>query len=69
MHAFFLFKEDQLSLQVVLEAVPIPLIGHPQEVECIATDGNIVISSCLSGEIRSWDAYTGEQIDIIHRTK
>lgn len=56
-------------LQVVLEAVPIPLIGHPQEVECIATDGNIVISSCLSGEIRSWDAYTGEQIDIIHRTK
>ncbi|XP_026679311.1 LOW QUALITY PROTEIN: sterol regulatory element-binding protein cleavage-activating protein [Diaphorina citri] len=54
---------------VVLEAVPIPLIGHPQEVECIATDGNIVISSCLSGEIRSWDAYTGEQIDIIHRTK
>ncbi|KAI5700000.1 hypothetical protein M8J76_009773 [Diaphorina citri] len=57
------------GLQVVLEAVPIPLIGHPQEVECIATDGNIVISSCLSGEIRSWDAYTGEQIDIIHRTK
>uniref|UniRef100_A0A8D8Y4M7 Sterol regulatory element-binding protein cleavage-activating protein n=1 Tax=Cacopsylla melanoneura TaxID=428564 RepID=A0A8D8Y4M7_9HEMI len=57
------------GLQVVLEAVPIPLIGHPQEVECIATDGNIVISSCLSGEIRSWNAYTGEQIDIIHRTK
>ena len=53
--------------QLVLEAVPLVLEGHVQEVECIATDGNTVASSCLAGHIRVWDALSGEQLAHIDR--
>ncbi|OXU21849.1 hypothetical protein TSAR_009631 [Trichomalopsis sarcophagae] len=55
------------ATQLVLEAVPLVLEGHVQEVECIATDGNTVASSCLAGHIRIWDSLSGEQLAHIDR--
>ncbi|XP_014205675.1 sterol regulatory element-binding protein cleavage-activating protein [Copidosoma floridanum] len=55
------------ATQVVLEALPLVLEGHVQEIECIATDGNTVASSCLAGHIRIWDSASGEQLAHIDR--
>ncbi|KAJ4442079.1 hypothetical protein ANN_11945 [Periplaneta americana] len=55
------------STQVVMEAVPLLLEGHPQEVECLATDGSMVVSSCLGGELRVWDSLSGEALAVIDR--
>lgn len=38
------------TTQLVLEAVPMVLEGHVQDVECIVTDGNTIASSCLAGK-------------------
>jgi len=51
----------------VLEAVPLVLEGHTQEVECIATDGNTIASTCLAGHIRIWDSTSSEQLAHIDR--
>jgi len=50
-----------------LEAVPIEFKGHTQTVECIATYGNIIVSTCLGGCINVWNALTGELISTIDR--
>ena len=60
-------KAHDSATQLVLEAVPMVLEGHVQEVECIATDGNTVSSSCLAGHIRVWDAISGEQLAHVDR--
>ncbi|KAK2584484.1 hypothetical protein KPH14_006859 [Odynerus spinipes] len=60
-------KTQDSATQLVLEAVPLVLEGHTQEVECIATDGNTVASTCLAGHIRVWDSISGEQIAHIDR--
>ena len=60
-------KASDSVTQLVLEAVPMVLEGHVQEVECIATDGNTVASSCLSGHIRVWDIISGEQLAHVDR--
>ncbi|KAJ8666955.1 hypothetical protein QAD02_008617 [Eretmocerus hayati] len=57
------------ATQLVLEALPLVLEGHMQEVECIATDGNTVASSCLAGHIRVWDPLSGEQLAHIDRNQ
>jgi WD40 repeat protein len=57
------------TTQLVLEAVPLVLEGHMQEVECITTDGNTVASSCLMGHIRVWDSLSGEQLAHIDRKR
>ncbi|GAB6026796.1 hypothetical protein CHUAL_013289 [Chamberlinius hualienensis] len=51
--------------QMVVEAMPIVLDGHPQEIECVATHENLVVSSCLAGEIRVWDSTSGECLTVI----
>lgn len=43
------------------------LDGHFQEVECVVTDGSSVVSSCLGGQLKVWDAVTGEQLSSIDR--
>lgn len=48
--------------QMVRESVPIELEGHRHQVECLACDGNMIISLCLAGSISVWDSYTGEQV-------
>lgn len=60
-------KTHDSATQLVLEAVPLVLEGHSQEVECIATDSNTVASTCLAGHIRIWDSTSGEQLAHIDR--
>lgn len=43
------------------------LEGHPQEVECIASDGSIVASTCLAGQLVTWDAVSGETLSSVDR--
>ncbi|PNF43351.1 hypothetical protein B7P43_G14464 [Cryptotermes secundus] len=50
-----------------MEAVPLVLDGHPQEVECLATDGCVVVSSCLGGQLRVWDSVSGEALAVVNR--
>lgn len=57
------------STEVVLEAVPLILAGHHQQIECLCTDGNCVVSSCLAGELRVWDAMTGDPVTTIYRNQ
>lgn len=60
-------KAHDSATQLVLEALPLVLEGHTQEVECIATDSNTIASTCLAGHIRVWDATSGEQLVHIDR--
>lgn len=60
-------KTHDSVTQLVLEAVPLVLEGHSQEVECIATDSNTIASTCLAGHIRIWDSTSGEQLAHIDR--
>ncbi|XP_076397627.1 SREBP cleavage activating protein isoform X2 [Megachile rotundata] len=60
-------KAHDSATQLVLEALPLVLEGHTQEVECLATDSNTIASTCLAGHIRVWDATSGEQLVHIDR--
>uniref|UniRef100_A0A1B6CPD3 Sterol regulatory element-binding protein cleavage-activating protein n=1 Tax=Clastoptera arizonana TaxID=38151 RepID=A0A1B6CPD3_9HEMI len=63
-------KENKdTSTEVVLEAVPLVLRGHQQQVECLSTDGSSVVSSCLGGELRVWDVATGDPVATIDRKR
>ena len=62
-------KSQDSSTQLVLETLPLVLEGHTQEVECIATDGSTIASTCLAGHIRVWDSITGEVVAHIDRKK
>ncbi|XP_060850773.1 sterol regulatory element-binding protein cleavage-activating protein isoform X2 [Rhopalosiphum padi] len=62
------YIQHDSGIQVILEAVPIEFKGHTQSVECIATYGNIIVSTCLAGCINVWNALTGELISTIDRS-
>ena len=52
--------------QIVAESMPLVLDGHRSPVECVATDGDVVSSVCLAGQLHIWDIQTGDptaQID------
>ncbi|XP_048754317.2 sterol regulatory element-binding protein cleavage-activating protein-like [Ostrea edulis] len=51
----------------IKESVPKVLKGHLQEIECVATDGQYIISACLGGQLRVWDSITGDCVTVIHR--
>ncbi|XP_070211949.1 sterol regulatory element-binding protein cleavage-activating protein-like isoform X2 [Littorina saxatilis] len=51
----------------IKESVPILLRGHSQEVECVAVDGQFVVSCCYGGQLRMWDSNTGECISTMQR--
>ncbi|XP_073951659.1 SREBP cleavage activating protein [Choristoneura fumiferana] len=57
----------QPAVQLVMEAVPLVVAGHSQEVECLVTDGEQVVSSCLQGHIKVWDSQNGEIVTNIDR--
>ncbi|KAL1513489.1 hypothetical protein ABEB36_002893 [Hypothenemus hampei] len=59
--------EEPIDEQVMLEAVPVVLDGHAQEVECIATDGAHLASICLGGLLKIWDNSTGDVVAILDR--
>ncbi|XP_063231759.1 sterol regulatory element-binding protein cleavage-activating protein [Bacillus rossius redtenbacheri] len=54
---------------VILEAVPLVLDGHGQQVECLASDAYILVSSCLAGQLCVWDSHTGEALATIDRKR
>lgn len=59
---------DEAEVPLLLEAVPVVLSGHREEVECLATDGFNVVSSGLgSGVIKIWDTITGQMLSTIDR--
>lgn len=62
-------NEESGDVPVLLEVLPVVLEGHAQEIECLATDGSTVASSCLSGHLKVWDVNTGEQLAFIDRSR
>lgn len=57
------------TLQIIGDALPLVLAGHPHDVECMCTDGVLLVSSCLAGIIRVWDPSTGECVASINRRR
>lgn len=55
--------------QRILEGVPIQVRGHTHRIECMVTDGAVVASSCLEGQVKLWDTANGELIATIDRNK
>ncbi|XP_048579734.1 sterol regulatory element-binding protein cleavage-activating protein isoform X2 [Nematostella vectensis] len=49
------------------EAVPMRLIGHPQNVEHVICTLSGIVSICLSGEIRVWDRSSGDCLRVVNR--
>lgn len=62
-------NDESGEAPVLLEVLPVVLDGHTQEIECLATDGFTVASSCLSGHLKLWDVNTGEQLGFIDRCR
>ncbi|XP_016931130.1 sterol regulatory element-binding protein cleavage-activating protein isoform X1 [Drosophila suzukii] len=52
----------------ILEGVPTQIAGHKHRIECLVSDGAYIISCCLKGQIRVWDARSGEQLTSIARS-
>lgn len=53
---------------VLQNSVPISIRGHHQSpIECLASDGSLVASSCLEGRINVWDVTSGIRISSIGR--
>ncbi|XP_039502417.1 sterol regulatory element-binding protein cleavage-activating protein [Drosophila santomea] len=52
----------------ILEGVPTQIAGHKHRIECLISDGASIISCCLKGQIRVWDARSGEQLTSISRS-
>lgn len=46
----------------MFEAVPLVLDGHSQDVECIGSDGNVIASVSLAGDLKVWDVVNGENL-------
>ncbi|KAJ8415653.1 hypothetical protein AAFF_G00402100 [Aldrovandia affinis] len=49
----------------VSEISPLLLRGHSMDIECLASDGMLLVSCCLAGQIRVWDAQTGDCLTVI----
>lgn len=49
---------------VVLQTL-IPVSSVLQDIECLASDGMLLASCCLAGQIRVWDAQTGDCLTVI----
>ncbi|XP_043832976.1 sterol regulatory element-binding protein cleavage-activating protein [Dromiciops gliroides] len=47
------------------EITPLVLRGHLMDIECLASDGMLLVSCCLVGQIRVWDAQTGDCLTLI----
>lgn len=53
----------------VSEISPLLLRGHSMDIECLASDGMLLASCCLAGQIRVWDAQTGDCLTVIPNNK
>lgn len=50
------------------EIVPLLLRGHLMDIECLASDGMLLVSCCLAGHVCVWDAQTGDCLTRIPRS-
>lgn len=41
----------------------------PQDIECLASDGMLLVSCCLAGHVCVWDAQTGDCLTRIPRPR
>lgn len=57
-----------LKMQRIFEGAPMQIKGHRHRLECMATDGRIVATSCLDGKIATWDSTNGEKLTAIDRS-
>ncbi|XP_073814075.1 SREBP cleavage activating protein [Musca autumnalis] len=60
-------SEFTQKTEQILEGVPIQIAGHKHRIECLVSDGANIISCCLKGQIKVWDARSGENITTINR--
>ncbi|KAF6101011.1 SREBF chaperone [Phyllostomus discolor] len=51
------------------EIVPLVLRGHLMDIECLASDGMLLVSCCLAGRVCVWDAQTGDCLTRIPRPR
>ncbi|XP_066100657.1 sterol regulatory element-binding protein cleavage-activating protein isoform X2 [Saccopteryx bilineata] len=51
------------------EIVPLVLRGHLMDIECLASDGMLLVSCCLAGHVCVWDAQTGDCLTRIPRPR
>ncbi|KFM63908.1 Sterol regulatory element-binding protein cleavage-activating protein, partial [Stegodyphus mimosarum] len=63
------YSESTADANLVMETFPMKLHGHSQELEYICADSNVVISSCLDGNINVWDSISGECLTSIRRSR
>ncbi|XP_058460282.1 sterol regulatory element-binding protein cleavage-activating protein isoform X2 [Malaya genurostris] len=61
-------SDEPKQEQRILEGVPVQVNGHKHRIECLVTDGNMIASSCLQGQVKIWDGTNGELIAEIHRS-
>ncbi|CAO1392652.1 unnamed protein product [Diamesa tonsa] len=59
----------EIKSERVLEGFPIQVNGHKHNIECIVTDGNLIASSCLQGQLKIWDASNGDLVAEIDRVR
>ncbi|XP_078571709.1 sterol regulatory element-binding protein cleavage-activating protein-like isoform X1 [Branchiostoma floridae x Branchiostoma japonicum] len=59
--------DDPYYIRQISDSVPLVLRGHTQDVECMCSDGPTLVSSCLLGDIRVWDANSGDCLTHISR--
>ncbi|XP_030375310.1 sterol regulatory element-binding protein cleavage-activating protein isoform X2 [Scaptodrosophila lebanonensis] len=57
------------QIEQILEGVPTKIVGHKHRIECLVSDGSYIISCCLKGQIKVWDARSGEQLTSINRNE
>ncbi|CAG0921928.1 unnamed protein product [Notodromas monacha] len=60
---------DDDGTQLFMEAVPLILSGHVQEIECLGSSDGRVVSVCLGGSLRVWDPNTGQCLHSIERNR
>ncbi|XP_064598999.1 LOW QUALITY PROTEIN: sterol regulatory element-binding protein cleavage-activating protein-like [Liolophura sinensis] len=51
----------------IKDSLPLILKGHALDIECLATDGPLIVSCCLGGQLRVWDSNSGECLTHIQR--
>ncbi|XP_023037735.1 sterol regulatory element-binding protein cleavage-activating protein [Drosophila willistoni] len=62
-------EAPHMKTEQILEGVPTQIAGHKHRIECLVSDGAYIISCCLKGQIRVWDARSGEQLTSIARSE